>query len=60
MPTICWPRARSLGRKRIASRVTKIGTVELAIAAMPESMCVSPQAISQNGMTALIRPSTTP
>jgi hypothetical protein len=32
-----------------ASIALKIGTVEFAIAAMPESMCRSPQAMSVNG-----------
>ena len=38
----------------------KSGTVAFAIAATPESMCVSPQAISVNGSAALTSPSTRP
>ena len=37
MPTSRDPLARSLGRIRIASRATKIGTVVFAIAATPET-----------------------
>ena len=44
----------------MASSATKIGTVELAIAATPESTCFSPQAMSVNGMAMLMRPSSAP
>jgi hypothetical protein len=54
------PVARSLGRKRIASRTTKSGTVAFAIAATPESMYFSPHAINVNGTAALTVPSTRP
>jgi hypothetical protein len=54
------PVTRSLGRKRIARSATKIGTVELAIAATPESMCFSPQAMSVKGIAMLMRPRSTP
>ena len=50
------PWTRSLGFQRIASSTTKIGIEAFAIAATPESMCFSPQAISVNG----IAPFTTP
>ena len=54
------PLDRSLGLNLIASRVTKIGTDAFAIAATPESMCFSPQAISVNGIAPLIRPIVSP
>jgi hypothetical protein len=54
------PVTRSLGRKRMARSATKIGTVEFAIAATPESMCFSPQAMSVNGMAMLMRPRSAP
>ncbi len=44
----------------MTSRALKSGTVAFAIAATPESMCVSPQAISVNGSAALTSPSTRP
>ena len=40
----------------IARSATKIGTDAFAIAATPESMCFSPQAISVNGSAPLIDP----
>src|SRR4051812_24331865 len=60
MPTSRQPVERSVGANQIASSATKIGTDELATAATPESTCVSPQAISVNGIAALIAPSTRP
>jgi hypothetical protein len=39
---------------------TKIGTDAFAIAATPESMCFSPQAISVNGSAPLIVPKISP
>ena len=59
MPTSRDPLARSLGRIRMASSATKIGTVAFAIAATPESTYFSPQAMSQNGSAPLMTPSTT-
>ena len=50
--------SRSCGRKRSTSSALKIGTDACTTAASPESMCCSPQAISQNGTAALRRPST--
>ena len=47
---------RSPGLNLIASSATKIGTDAFAIAATPESMCFSPQAISVNGIAPLIDP----
>ena len=44
----------------MARSATKIGTVEFAIAATPESTCFSPQAMSVNGMAMLMRPSSAP
>ena len=54
------PVERSLGLNLIASSATKIGTDAFAIAATPESMCFSPQAISVNGIAPLIRPEDQP
>ena len=54
------PRTVSLGLKRIASRTTKIGSEAFAIAATPESMWRSPQAISVNGIAPLTTPSAKP
>ena len=54
------PGRASLGWKRSASRTTKIGTVAFAIAATPESMCFSPQAISVNGIAPLATPTLEP
>ena len=58
MPTAREPVTFSLGRNRIASNATKIGTDAFAIAAMPESMCFWPQAIIVNGIAALTAPRT--
>ena len=60
MPTSFTPLERWLGLNLIASRATKIGTDACAIAATPESMCVSPQAISVKGSAPLIAPNTKP
>ena len=60
MPTSFIPLERWLGLNLIASTVTKIGTDAWAIAATPESMCVSPQAIRVNGIAPLIAPNTRP
>ena len=49
---------RSWGRKRSATTNAKIGTVAWAIPATVESMCFSPQAMSQNGSAALNSPNT--
>ncbi len=57
IPTIRRPVARSLWANQIASSATQIGTVALAIAATPESMCCWPQAISVNGRALLMIPS---
>jgi hypothetical protein len=54
------PVTRSPGRYRIARRATKMGTEAFAIAAMPESTCFSPHAISVNGMAPFKTPRTTP
>jgi len=51
---------RSCCANFIARSATKIGMEALPIAAIPESMRVWPQAISQNGSAVLITPSTTP
>ena len=48
---------RSWGRNLSPISSEKIGTVAWAIPAAPESMCCSPQAISQNGAAALRSPS---
>ena len=40
--------------------MTKTGTVEFAIAATPESMCFSPQAMSVKGSAPLMIPRTSP
>ena len=56
MPARRTPRTRSLGLKRSARRMTKIGTVAFAIAAMPESMYCSPQAMSVNGKRGVEEP----
>ena len=48
----------SCGRKRRATRNAKIGTVAWAMPATVESMCFSPQAMSQNGNAALNTPNT--
>ncbi len=58
IPTIRRPVARSLWASQIARTATKSGTLALAIAATPESMCFWPHAISVNGSALLIRPST--
>ena len=50
-------RARA-GGSAAASRNVKIGTVDCAMPATLESMCFSPHATSQNGIAALIAPST--
>ena len=60
MPASFRPDERSPGLNLIASSATKIGTEAFAIAATPESMCVSPQVISVNGMTPLIVPKIIP
>jgi hypothetical protein len=60
MPTARDPVTRSPGMNRIASSTTKIGIDALAIAAMPESILVSPQAINQNGSAVLTMPRTMP
>ena len=60
MPASFRPDERSPGLNLIASSATKIGTEAFAIAATPESMCVSPQAISVNGITPLIVPKIIP
>ena len=54
------PVTRSCRANRIASSATKMGIDALPIAAIPESILVWPQAISQNGSAVLITPSTTP
>ena len=54
------PRTRSLGCQRSAIRTTKIGIEAFAIAATPESMCLSPQAMSVNGIAPLTTPSAKP
>ena len=54
------PLERSPGLNLIARIATKIGTDAFAIAATPESMCVSPQAISVNGSAPLIVPKIRP
>ena len=56
MPASFRPDERSPGLNLIASSATKIGTEAFAIAATPESMCFSPQAISVNGIDAVDRP----
>ena len=60
MPTSLTPLERWLGLNLIASKATKIGTDACAIAATPESMCVSPHAISVKGIAPLIAPNTKP
>ena len=50
--------SRSCGRKRSTSSALKIGTDDWTTAARPESMCCSPQAISQNGSAAFSTPRT--
>src|SRR5919106_1303906 len=57
IPTIRIPVARSLCASQIARTATNSGTVALAIAATPESMCFCPQAISVNGAALLMIPS---
>ena len=54
------PLERSPGLNLIARIATKIGTDAFAIAATPESMCFSPQAISVNGSAPLIVPKISP
>ena len=54
------PRALSLFRTRKARSTTKIGIEAFAIAAVPESMCVWPQAISVKGSAALTMPGDEP
>ena len=55
-PTALEPVARSLLRKRSARRATKIGIDAFPIAATPESILVSPQAMSVNGSAVLKTP----
>ena len=47
---------RSCGRSQIPSTNANSGTVACAMPATDESMCFSPQAISQNGSAALNTP----
>ncbi len=54
-----WPReSGSWGRKRRPRTIVKSGTVDCAMAAIPESMCFSPHATSQNGTAFAIAPIT--
>ena len=46
----------SVGSSHGTSKALKIGTVEFATAAIPESMCCSPHAISVNGIAPLTIP----
>ena len=48
--------SRSAGSSHGTSNALKIGTVEFATAAIPESMCCSPHAISVNGIAPLTTP----
>ena len=60
IPASLSPLERSPGLNLIARMATKIGTDAFAIAATPESMCFSPQAISVNGSAPLIVPKIRP
>ena len=55
-PSARVPFSRSCGSTFRAISALKIGTEACTTAARPESMCCSPQAISQNGMAALRAP----